>query len=163
MYHTPDRRPPPITGRFVNTVTRGWVGAPDERAPLRFHGAVVGMVDRCLSRTRNLSASNKDLPELFSGRSWPNIRIRIFFRFFFVVIASGTEMLWRVSLKFQIFLATPRFHCHRSRPPKKRTQTKRKKKHKKKQGRGGSNPLIYCCKSVYYYHCCCGTYGIRLY
>ena len=26
----PGRRPPPITGRFVNTVTRGWVGAPNE-------------------------------------------------------------------------------------------------------------------------------------
>ena len=27
LYQTPGRRPPPITGRFVNTVTRGWVGA----------------------------------------------------------------------------------------------------------------------------------------
>ena len=34
MYQTPGWRPPPITGRFVNTVTRGWVGAPNERAPL---------------------------------------------------------------------------------------------------------------------------------
>ena len=42
----------------MNTVTRGWVGAPNERAPFRFHGAVVGFVDRCLSRTRNLAASN---------------------------------------------------------------------------------------------------------
>ena len=58
MYQTPGRRPPPITGRFVNTVTRGWVGAPDERAPFRFHGAVVGFVDRFLSRTRNPAASN---------------------------------------------------------------------------------------------------------
>ena len=32
LYQTPGRRPPPITGRFVNTVTRGWVGAPNERA-----------------------------------------------------------------------------------------------------------------------------------
>ena len=43
---------------FVNTVTRGWVGAPNERAPFRFHGAVVDFVDRCLSRTRDLVASN---------------------------------------------------------------------------------------------------------
>ena len=52
--------PPRITGRFVNTntVTRGWVGAPNGRALFRFHGAVVGYVDRCLSRTRNLAASN---------------------------------------------------------------------------------------------------------
>ena len=61
LYQTPGRRPPPITGRFVNTVTKGWVGAPNERAPLRFHGAVVGFVDRCLSRTRNLAAANKHL------------------------------------------------------------------------------------------------------
>ena len=54
LYQTPGRRPPPITGRFVNTVTRGWVGAPNERAPFRFHGAVVGFVHPCLSRTRNL-------------------------------------------------------------------------------------------------------------
>ena len=38
LYQTPGRRPPPITDRFVNTVTRGWVGAPNERAPFRFHG-----------------------------------------------------------------------------------------------------------------------------
>ena len=58
LYQTSGRCPPPITGRFFNTVTKGWVGAPNERAPFRFHGAVVGFVDRCLSRTRNLAASN---------------------------------------------------------------------------------------------------------
>ena len=58
LYQTPVRRPPRITGRFVNTVTRGWVGVPNERAPFGFHYAVVGFVDRCLSRTRNLAASN---------------------------------------------------------------------------------------------------------
>ena len=41
LYQTPGQRPTPITGRFVNTVTRGWVGAPNERAPFRFHAAVV--------------------------------------------------------------------------------------------------------------------------
>ena len=61
LYLTPGRRPPPITGRFVNNVTIGWVGAPSERAPFRFHGAVVGFVDRCLFRTRNLAALNKYL------------------------------------------------------------------------------------------------------
>jgi len=79
LYQTPGRRPPPITGRFVNTVTRGWVGAPNGRAPFRFHGAVVGFVDRCLSRTRNLAASNKHLAEFFSGRSWPKIGPGIIF------------------------------------------------------------------------------------
>ena len=63
LYQTPGRRPPPITRRFVNTVTRGWVGAPNGRAPFRFHGAVVDFVARCLSRTRNLAASNKHLVE----------------------------------------------------------------------------------------------------
>ena len=106
LYQTPGRRPPPMTGRFVNTVTRGWVGAPNERAPFRFHGAVVGFVDRCLSRTRNLAASSEHLAEFFSGRSWPEIgpgmfffgvlkSVKLFFRRF-VLIASGREILWRV-------------------------------------------------------------------
>ena len=64
---------------FVNTVTRGWVGAPNERAPFRFHGAVVGFVNRCLSRTRNPAASNKHVAEFFSGRSWPKIGPGIIF------------------------------------------------------------------------------------
>ena len=78
LYQTPGRRPPPITGRFVNSVTRGWVGAPNGRAPFRFHGAVVGFVDRCLSRTPNLAASNL-LAEFFSGRSRPKIGPGIIF------------------------------------------------------------------------------------
>ena len=100
---------PPINGRFVSTVTRGWVGAPNRRAPFRFHDAVVGFVNRCLSRTQNLAASNKHLAEFFSGRSWPKIvpgiiffgvfeKFETFFRRF-VLIASGTEIFWRVSLK----------------------------------------------------------------
>ena len=36
LYQTPGWRPPPITGCFVNTVTRGWVGAPNGLAPFRF-------------------------------------------------------------------------------------------------------------------------------
>ena len=58
MYHTPGQRPPHITGHRVNTVTLGWVGAPSERTPFRVRDAVVGFDDRCLSRTRNLTASN---------------------------------------------------------------------------------------------------------
>ena len=73
LCQTSGRRPPPMTGRFENTVTRGWVGAPNERAPFRFHGAVVVFVDRCLSMTPNLAASSKHLSEFFSGRSWPKI------------------------------------------------------------------------------------------
>ena len=77
--HTSGRRPPHITGRFVNTVTREWVGAPNERAPFGFHGAVVGFVRRYLSGTRNLAASSKHLAEFFSGRSWPKIGPGFFF------------------------------------------------------------------------------------
>ena len=58
LYQTPGRHPPRITGRFVNTVTRRWVGAANERSPLIFRGAVVGFADRCLLRTRILAASN---------------------------------------------------------------------------------------------------------
>ena len=111
LYQTPGRRPPPITGRFVNNVTRERVGAPNRRAPFRFHGAVVGFVDRCLSRTRNLAASNKHLAEFFSGRSWAKIGpgsifFGVFEKFetFFSKICAHSEryrnLLWRVSLKF---------------------------------------------------------------
>ena len=56
-YQTPGRRPTRITGHVVNTVTRGWVGAPNECSPLKPHDVVVGFVDRCLSGTHNLAAS----------------------------------------------------------------------------------------------------------
>ena len=59
LYQTPGRCPPHITGRVVNTVPRGWVGDPNERAPFRFHDAVDGVVHRCLSRTRNLASLNQ--------------------------------------------------------------------------------------------------------
>ena len=100
LYQTPGRRPPRITGRFVNTVARGWVGAPNERAPFRFHGAVVGFVDRCLSRTRNLVAWNKHWAEFFfSSRSWPKIGSGLIFfgvfekfeTFFFEDLCSHSE------------------------------------------------------------------------
>ena len=75
LCQTLGRRPLRITRRFVNTVTKGWVGAPNERATFRFRDAVVGLVDQratfrfrdavvgsvdqCLSRTRNLATSNQ--------------------------------------------------------------------------------------------------------
>ena len=42
---------------FCEHCDEGWVGAPNDHAPFRFHGEVVVLVDRCLSRTRNLAAS----------------------------------------------------------------------------------------------------------
>ena len=53
LYQTPGQHPPRITHRIVNTVTRGWVGAPNERAQFRFHVAVVGFVDRCSTSASN--------------------------------------------------------------------------------------------------------------
>ena len=56
------------------------VGRSPERArPVQINGAVVGFADRCLSRTRNLAASSKDLAEFFSGRSWAKIGPGIIF------------------------------------------------------------------------------------
>ena len=54
VFQTRGRRPPHITGRRVKIVTR--VGAPNERVPLRFHDAIVLLVDRCLPGTWNLAA-----------------------------------------------------------------------------------------------------------
>ena len=125
LYRTPGRaRHVCITGRFVNTTVTGrWVGASNERAPFRFHGAVVVFVDRCcrglgISPLRTniwLSFSQADLGPKIS----PGIIIIFFFKFetFFrrlVLVASGEEIFWRLSLKFELFLATLRFHCHRS-------------------------------------------------
>ena len=41
-----------ITGLRVSSVTLGWVGAPNERAPFKFHDAIAAFADRCLKRTR---------------------------------------------------------------------------------------------------------------
>ena len=114
LYQMPGRRPPPITGCFVNTVTGGWVGAPNERTPFRFHGAVVGLsIDVCrglgISPLRTniwLSVSQADLgprsaQELFF--SWFLKSSKFFFRRF-VLLARGTEIFWRVSLKILTFL-----------------------------------------------------------
>ena len=70
LYQTPGRRPPRITGRVANTVTRRRVGAPNEHTLFRIHEAVVGFVDRCLSWT---PLRIKHLAEFFSGQSWPKI------------------------------------------------------------------------------------------
>ena len=78
LHQTPGRRPLPITGRFVNTVTRGWIRVPNERALFRFQGAVLGFVDRCLSRTRNLAATSKHLAEFSLADLGPRSAQEIF-------------------------------------------------------------------------------------
>ena len=47
LYQTSGRRPPPFTGRFVNTVTRGWVGAPNEPRSHFMAQSLVLSVDVC--------------------------------------------------------------------------------------------------------------------
>ena len=79
-----DAWPAPATyHRSLNTVTGGWVRAPNERAPFRFHGAVVGFVDRCLSRTRNLAASNQHVAEFSQADLGPRSAQDLFFSYFF--------------------------------------------------------------------------------
>ena len=84
IIHTPGRRPPHITGHCVNKVTRGWVGAPNERNPFIINDAVVRFVDRCLSRGLGISPlRTRHRPEFFYSRCWPNIGpIIVFFRAF---------------------------------------------------------------------------------
>ena len=104
---------------FVNTVTRGWVGAPNERAPFSFMAqSLVLSIAVCpglgispLRTNISLSFSQADLgprsaQELFFVFFLKSLKL--FFRRF-VLIASGTEIFWRVSLKFQLFMETSRF------------------------------------------------------
>ena len=92
---------------FVNTTTRWWIGAHDERAPFRFHmQSLVFSID-CLSRTRNPAASNKRLAEFSQADLGPRSAQEILFSGFlkslklfyrrFVLMASGTEIFRRMS------------------------------------------------------------------
>ena len=113
LYQTPGRRLPRITGRFVNTVTRGRVGAPNDRAPFNFHGAYVGFVHQCrglgispLPISIWLSFSQADLGQHLPRKYFFCFlfeSLELFFPEDFVLIASGTEILWRVSLKVIFF------------------------------------------------------------
>ena len=86
-----DAWPAPATSHrsLCEHCNQGVGRSPKERAPFRFHGAVVGFVDRCLSRTRNLAASNKRLAEFFSGQSWPRSAQDVFFQFFSKICAHS--------------------------------------------------------------------------
>ena len=97
--------PATITDRFVNSETGGSVGPPNGRAPFRLHGAVVGVVDRCMSRTRNLAASNKYLAEFFSGRSWPKIGPGMFFFGVFEKIETFFSKICAHSERYRNLLA----------------------------------------------------------
>ena len=77
------RRPPRITGRVVNTVARGWVGARDERAPFRLHDISLVLSIGVCRRLRISQIRIKHLAEFFSSRYSPNILPgNIFFVFF---------------------------------------------------------------------------------
>ena len=65
-YETPRRRTQRVAGRAVNTVTRGWVGAPIMTQLL------VPLIDVCLGRGI-LPLRLQYLPEFFSARYRPEI------------------------------------------------------------------------------------------
>ena len=119
LYQTPGRRPPHITGRVVNTATRGWVGVPNARAPFIFHDAVVSFVNRCPSRTRNLAASNLSFGRVFLRPILAqHLATKYVFRFFFQVwniiikICAHSERyrnLMAGIFEIPSFLATSRF------------------------------------------------------
>ena len=98
---TSGQRSPHITGRRVNTVTRGWVGTPDERAPFRFHDAVVGFFDRYLSRTQNLAVRINVSLSVSQADLWPQRPAAIVFFVIFV--------------EFCIFFVKIRGHSERCR------------------------------------------------
>ena len=101
LYKTPGRRPPFITGRFVNAVTRGG-SEPLTSAP------------RSDFMAQSLLLSSMSVQDSESRRFELLEPTRSIFRRF-VLIASGTEVLRRVSsMKFKVFLTTSLFHCHRS-------------------------------------------------
>ena len=118
LYQTPGRRPPFITGRVVNTVTRGWVGAPNERAPFRIHDAVVGFVDRCLSGLGISPLRIKHLAEFFSGDFFGIFgKFETFFLKTWICAHSERyRSLMAGIFEIQTFLATSRLCCHRSYP-----------------------------------------------
>ena len=97
LYQTPGRRPPPITGRFVKTVTRGWVGAPNERAPLDFMAqSLVLSIDVCpglgispLGANIWLSFSQADLAKIGPGMIFFGVFER--FETFFSKICAHSE------------------------------------------------------------------------
>ena len=60
-----------------------------------------------------------------------------------MLIASGTEMLWRIPLKLTSFLQHRVSIVIGLAHPK---SNKMKAKKTQKPGREGTNPLIYCCK-----------------
>ena len=103
MCQTPGPRPPRITGRFVNTVTRGWVGAPNERAPSDFIaqplvlsiGVCRGLGISPLRINIWLSFSQADLGPTSAQEVFFSFLKKSLEHFFrrFALIASGAEIL----------------------------------------------------------------------
>ena len=125
LCQTPGRRPPRITARFVNTVTRGWVEAPSERAPFRFQGAVIGFVDLCRGlgisplRIKSwLSFSQADLGPASAQYCFFSVFFSSLEPLFYEICAHSERYrsLTAGISEFKLFLATSRFHCYRSKP-----------------------------------------------
>ena len=65
-YQTVGRHPPHMTGHLANIVTLYRVGRSPSRACL-VRGVIVILVDRCLSRSRNLAVPNEKYRQLFQA------------------------------------------------------------------------------------------------
>ena len=122
QYQTPDLRLLYITSRRVNSVTRGWARAPNERAPFKFHCAAVGFVDRCLSRTRNFAASNETFRWVFVRPILTqHPASSCFFLFFFLLFVysrADSERYINITAgntEIQPFYSNISFHWHRTK------------------------------------------------
>ena len=93
LYQTPGRRPSRVTGRYVNTVTSGWVGAPNEPRSDFMAQSLALSIDVCpglgISPLRI-----KHLAEFFSGQSWPNICPGMIFVLFFFF--KSETIFWKI-------------------------------------------------------------------
>ena len=93
LYQTPGRRPPRNSGRNVNNVTKGWVGAPNGRPPFAIHGAAVGVVDRRLSRTHNLAASfSSPRKRKKNNQTQPPRMRKTYFQFHFISLSIHSKI-----------------------------------------------------------------------
>ena len=105
LYQTPGRRPPLITGRFVNTVTRGWFGAPNERTRSDFIAqSLVLSIDVCPGL--GISPLPTKIWLSFSPADLGPRSVQIFFFFgVFENFETFFSKTWAHSERYRFFLA----------------------------------------------------------
>ena len=132
---------------FCEHCDQRWIGAPEERAPLRFHGPAVSFVDRCLSRTRNLAASNniwlEFLRPILAQHLPRNCCFVFFFQvwIFFVKICAHSERyrnLMALIFEFKLFFGNIAFPLSSVSPTPKKNENKAGKN--TKTGKRGLEP-----------------------